>query len=269
MDINQTSQMNREAWNEAAEYHRKGRGEALRKGFANPEFSVFTRPYDGVLLEQLSKIGFRGKTIAQLPYNNGRELISLLRLGAGRAVGFDISDAAIAEARELAQAARADIQFMRTDILSIDRAFDGLFDFIYISEGSLQWFASLDDYFAVVARLLKPGGQALIFEMHPFAYFFERIDGGKKPITLDDFPSSFEPGPFTYARGMDYVSGKEYDAKECRWFLHQFSGIITALSWNGLAIESMHEYEFELAENKLLAGRKNLPLSYIIQVRTK
>ena len=89
-----------------------------------------------------------------------------MRLGAKEGVGFDISDAAIAEAEELAEIARA-------NALEIDETYNSYFDFIYISQGSLQWFPNLNDYFRVISRLLKKDGKIIIFEIHPFKYFFE------------------------------------------------------------------------------------------------
>lgn len=98
-----------------------------------------------------------------------------MRLGAAEGVGFDISDAAILEAQELAVIAKANARFVRTNALEIDATYNGYFDCIYISQGSLQWFPDLNDYFHVISRLLKQNGQVIIFEIHPFKYFL-RMD---------------------------------------------------------------------------------------------
>ncbi len=96
-----------------------------------------------------------------------------MRLGAKEGVGFDISDAAISEAEELAGIAKLNARFVRTNALEIDETYNDCFDFIYISQGSLQWFPDLNDYFSVISRLLKKDGKIIIFEIHPFKYFFE------------------------------------------------------------------------------------------------
>lgn len=111
------------------------------------------------------------------------------------AVGFDISDAAIEEAQELASISKRNADFVRMNILEMDPKYNHKFDFIYISEGSFQWFPSLMDYFAIVSRLLKKGGHILIFEIHPFAYYFEQTSGINREVQLDDFISYFEAGP--------------------------------------------------------------------------
>ena len=153
---------NRDAWNEALVYHQKARNHSLQIGFENPGFTTLDRDCDEVLINKLKDIDFVGKTICQMPCNNGRELLSLMRFGAKEAVGFDISDVAITEAKQLAQISRINAKFERINILDIDNQYNGCFDFIYISEGSLQWFPDLDEYFAVVSRLLKKDGQILI-----------------------------------------------------------------------------------------------------------
>ncbi len=255
---------NRTAWNEAMEYHSRARGQALQEGFEEPDYSVFDRDCDGVLLEKLASIDLAGKTIAQLPCNNGRELLSLARLGgAHEAVGFDISDAAIEEARVLAGRAKLNARFERTNILEIGEEYNARFDFIYISEGSLQWFPDLGEYFSVVGRLLKPGGKVLIFEMHPFAYFFETGFDAANPDFAALTPY-FDKGPYNYKGGLDYVGGVEYEAAPCYWFMHKLSDILNAVTGNGMTVRSFDEYNLEMANNPQAQLLDKFPLSYIL-----
>jgi SAM-dependent methyltransferase len=220
---------NREAWNEATVYHQKARNKSLHEGFKNPNFSTFNRDCDDILIEKLNEIDLSEKVVAQLPCNNGRELFSLMKFGAKKGLGFDISDVAISEANELKAISNLNVEFYRTNILDIDDTFNNSIDFIYISEGSLQWFSSLNDYFKIISKLLKPNGKVLIYEIHPFAYFFEPAnDLGKEP-TLDEFLSYFEKRPYSCKNGMDYVGEKIYEAKECCWYMHKISDITNTL----------------------------------------
>jgi SAM-dependent methyltransferase len=268
---NDPFESNRAAWNEAMGYHREARGCVLLAGFEDPAYSVFDRDCDGVLLEKLRDIDLKGKTIAQLPCNNGRELLSLARLGGAReAVGFDISDEAIEEARALARIADAhagavkpNVHFERLNILNIGEEYSGRFDFIYISEGSLQWFPDLDAYFSVVGRLLKPGGTALIFEMHPFAYFFETGFDPAHP-DFDRLTPYFDKGPHTYKTGLDYVGGVDYAGEPCFWFMHTLSDILNAVAGNGMTVRSFDEYNLEMANNPRTVLLNKFPLSYIL-----
>ncbi len=254
---------NRTAWNEAMGYHQAKRKDDLHIGFKDPKFTTFTRDCDAVLLERLNDIGIAGKTISQMPCNNGRELLSIMRMGAESAVGFDISDAAVEEARLLAEAAMLDAEFVRTDILEIDDRYNGTFDLIYISEGSLQWFPDLHAYFSVVSRLLKENGEILIFEMHPFAYLFE--NGFEfEEHNFNDMTSYFEKGPYHYPDGLDYVGGTSYKAKECFWFMHKMSDVINAVLKSGMEITEFDEYNLEMANTLEGEMYDKLPLSYIL-----
>ncbi|MDR1540126.1 MAG: class I SAM-dependent methyltransferase [Clostridiales bacterium] len=118
----------------------------MQTGFENPDFTTFDRDCDIMLANRISSLNLTGKSIAQLPCNNGRELLSLMKFGASSAVGFDISDAAIAEAKQLAKIAKLNASFERINILEIGADYNACFDFIFISEGSLQWFPDLGKY---------------------------------------------------------------------------------------------------------------------------
>jgi SAM-dependent methyltransferase len=260
---------NREAWNEALCYHQKARNNSLQNGFKDPNFTTFNRDCDSILIKKINEISFRDKTIAQLPCNNGRELLSLFKFGAKKGIGFDISDTAILEAKELAAISKLDVEFYRTNILDIDNTYNNSIDFIYISEGSLQWFSSLTDYFKIVTKLLKHNGKILIYEIHPFAYYFEQINDLNKEVTLNDFISYFEKGPYSYKNGLDYVGETVYEAKECCWYMHKISDIINAIICNGLEIEEIEEYNMEMANNKRIKNLEKFPLSYIINCRKK
>jgi len=268
MDYRNMIESNRTAWNQALEYHQKARKNSLQKGFENPDFSTLNRECDDVLLKKLNDIDFSGKVISQMPCNNGRELLSLMRLGAEKAVGFDISDAAVSEAEQLAEIAKLNATFERTNILEIGEEYNAYFDFIYISEGSLQWFPDLNEYFSVVSRLLKQNGSILIFEMHPFAYFFETGFDIEKQ-NWGDVTSYFEKGPYNYKDGLDYVGGVQYESKECFWFMHKMSDIINAILRNDFNILEFDEYNLEMANNSDARIFDKFPLSYILTGKKK
>jgi ubiquinone/menaquinone biosynthesis C-methylase UbiE len=80
-----------------------------------PGFSVLD-PYE---TEKLLQIGVKGKAVAQLACNNGRELLSIKNMGAERCVGFDIAEEFIKQAEELNQAAQLDCEFVVSNIYEI------------------------------------------------------------------------------------------------------------------------------------------------------
>lgn len=257
------SEMNREAWNEAMGYIEAARGEALEKGFQDKDFTVLNRLSDQRIMEKLKYYDFTGRNIAHIQCNDGRELLSLMKRGAAKAVGFDISDKAIEEAEKLAQIADLKASFIRTDILDITTGYNKLFDFVYISEGSLQWFPDLKAYFEVVSRMMKKGGRLVIYETHPFAYMAEHLAGNDDRI-IDDFISYFDHGPFNYPEGLDNVGNVKYKAKECCWYNHQMSDIVGAILENNIRIRCFEEYKELADDHKAKAEISNLPMSYMI-----
>ena len=254
---------NRAAWNQALGYHQKANGEFLRSGFENPDFTTLNRECDYVLNEKLKHIDLSSKTISHIPCNNGRELLSLMRFGAKEAIGFDISDAAITQAEQLADIAKLNAKFVRTNILEISDKYNDYFDFIFISQGALQWFPNLSNFFAVVSRLLKKNGQILIFEIHPFAYFFENGFNFENR-DFDKLTSYFTKEPNNYPKGLDYFGGVEYESSEFFWFMHKISDIINAVLKSGIDIQDFDEYNTEMADNSDLDGIDKIPLSYIL-----
>ena len=269
---NEISEKNREAWNEASVYHQKAReakNYSLQEGFKSPDFTTFKRDCDVVLLEKINEINLKDKIIAQLPCNNGGELLSLVKLGAKKGIGFDISDVAISEAKELAAISHLNVEFFRTNILDINDMYNNTIDFIFISEGSLQWFSSLTDYFKIISKLLVQNGRILIHEIHPFAYYFEQMSDPNKDITLDDFISYFEKGPYSYKNGLDYIGQTAYEAKECCWYMHKFSDIINAIIGNGFEIEKIEEYNTEVTNNEAIKNMDKFPLSYILSCKKR
>jgi SAM-dependent methyltransferase len=238
----------------------------LTNGFLSPGFTTFDRDCDDILIEKIESINLNDKTISQLPCNNGRELLSLMKFGAKKAVGFDISDNAINEAKNLAKLSNINADFFRINILDINDDYNNMFDFIYISEGSLQWFPDLDNYFGIIAKLLKAGGDLLIYEMHPFAYLLEqmRFDENIKTVSLNELLPYFEKGPYNYDEGLDYVGEIKYKAQKCYWFMHTISDIINGMIKNGIEIIEFNELKSEMGNNAVTKTFDKFPLSYIL-----
>ncbi len=154
---------NREAWDEAAALHRSQNMESLLAGFRTPGHSCL----DEIETERLQALGAPGKDVAQLCCNNGRELLSVKNMGAGRCVGFDAAKGFIEQARELAAVGGIDCAFLCTDIYAIEGAYDAGFDLVTVTIGVLGWMPDLEGFLAVAARLLRPGGAMFIYELLP------------------------------------------------------------------------------------------------------
>lgn len=263
MDPKAAIAMNREAWNAATPHHQRARGEALREGFRDPAFTTLERgPRDVPLRALLATLPLKGARIAQLQCNNGRELLSLMLYGAAEGVGFDLSDAAVAQARELAAISGRRCAFVQSAIEDIGHEHDGRFDFVYISEGALAWIPDLGRYFAVVARLLAPGGRLVIYDQHPVTFMF---DGGDPATPLAPRRSYFDRGPFTYRGGLDYYGNTVYDGPTACEFHPTLGEILTAMAGQGLVLRQLQELPFDMVSGYgAFEEAGKLPLSFLL-----
>ncbi len=263
MDIKKYTDANRIAWNEAMPYHQKAKAGKFYEAFKKAGYSCL----DETVTRKLKEIGLPGKETAQIGCNDGRELLSLKNLGAGRSVGFDISDAAIEEARKLAETSGISCKFVRTDIYEMPEVFKNSFDLIYISIGVLPWMPDLELFFKIAAGLLKTNGVLFIYESHPFLHMF---DPSKKddPFKVND--SYFRKEPWAES-GLDYYANTQYDASIHYDFPHTMSDVIGGFMKNKLEIILFEEYEHDISLCYSQMDNKDLkvPMSYILVGRKK
>jgi ubiquinone/menaquinone biosynthesis C-methylase UbiE len=233
------TEANRQAWNEAAPVHAEQKLEGLLQKFAQPGYSCLDPIETGIL----TRLGVTGKSVAQPCCNNSRELLSVKNMGAGRCVGFDISEAFIAQARRLAAAGGIDCTFVVADAYGIPDAYHGEFDLATVTIGTLGWMPEISGFFAAAARLLRPGGDLFVYEMHPLLDMFQPED--KNPLALRH--SYFRTEPFVDTDGVDYWSRKAYESKPLYWFHHKMSDVIGACLAAGCAVDSFTEYDHDIS----------------------
>jgi SAM-dependent methyltransferase len=253
------AETNRHMWNETAAVHERHRFAALAEAFRDPAFSTL----DELELAVLARIGVAGKAVAQLSCNNGRELISVERLGASRAVGFDISDAFIDQGRRLAEAAGSPATFERTNVYDIDSRFDGSFDLLFVTVGALGWLSDLPAWLELVSRLLRPGGHLFIYEMHPVLDMFDP-EIGSHPVH-----SYFRTDPEVVEAAPDYLAPDEIVSAASVWFHHTLGDIIGGALRIGLQLEEFaeHPYDISATYRRLQEVEAVPPLSYHLVAR--
>ncbi len=262
MDHRKIIEANRKAWNEVLPYHRKSRRIDLHKEFTRPGFSVL----DDIITAKLNEIGLDGKTIAQLCCNNGRELLSLINLGAKRGVGFDLSEAFINEANELKDISGLDCTFVETNVLDIGEEYRGKFDLVFITIGALCWIPDLSRFFEIVHDILKNGGDLVIYDSHPFIYTLamEGDDVYDPERPMSPVYSYFKSDPWAEA-GLDYYGNIKYDASVHYSFTLKFSDTVNPIIQNGLAIRELREYPHDISNGFAhIENKKVLPLSYML-----
>ena len=263
MDIKKYTEANREAWNEAIVIHRKGAKINLFEEFKRPGYSTL----DDIITEKLKMIGLDNKSICQVCCNNGRELLSIINLGAKDGVGFDISDEAVSEANQLRDIAGLKCEFVRGDIYDIGNKYGNKFDLVFFSIGALCWLPDLDRLFKIVADMLKDNGILLIYELHPITYLFaapgEKDFDQENPLKVCN--PYFQSEPIVSSEGFDYVGKTIYKAKPSFDFLHTFGNILTSIANSGITIEEVTEYNHDISDLfEHLGPESNIPLSYTL-----
>ncbi|HEY9079653.1 class I SAM-dependent methyltransferase [Magnetovibrio sp.] len=250
---------NRAAWDEAAPLHRAHNQADLLARFAEPGHSEL----DEVETAVLTRLGVVGKDVAQLCCNNGRELISVRNLGARRCVGFEGAAGFVEQARELNAAAGLDCAFMLGDVYEIPTAYDEQFDVVTVTIGVLNWMPDVDKFFAVAARLLRPGGALFIYEQHPIMDMVEPGAAGD-PVAWN-YPY-FRQGPRVYTEGLDYFGGTTYEAKPVYEIQHTLSAVIMAGVKAGLGLSDFAEYPHHISNTWYNVERQGpqLPMCYTL-----
>ncbi|HEX2973635.1 MAG TPA: class I SAM-dependent methyltransferase [Tepidisphaeraceae bacterium] len=260
MSFNKSNKM---AWEEAFDNRKAGWCEDICERIRNEGYPFLER----ALLEELSGLDLRGKTIAQFCCNNGRELLSICKMGAAYGVGFDIAENMVSFANTTAKNLRMNCTFLATDILNIDSSFHGTFDYIFVTVGALTWFDDLNAFFGVVSRCLKEGGCLIINEMHPVTNMLamkgeENFDAASPSKLVNPY---FKCDPWIENKGMSYMSdpAKEY-TKTFYSYTHTFGGIVNAIVNSDMQISRVKEYEHDISESFSELDNKGIPMSYVL-----
>ncbi|MBF0314785.1 MAG: class I SAM-dependent methyltransferase [Oligoflexia bacterium] len=229
---------NRKAWNQAALHHHDATWEKLVSNFSNPNYTYFPDWEKEILIS----LGINGKRIAQPCCNNGRELLSLLRLGAKQCVGFELSDEFVKMGNALSNHCKTPVEFVQCNALDIPTQYHSQFDVVFISVGTLCWFNNMDFFFNSCNKLLSPKGEFWIIDTHPILDMF--VPGGSATQIATSY---FRTEPFVDTEGLDYFTGKKYESAPTISFPYRLSDIFQALIKADLAIKDFREFDREIS----------------------
>lgn len=259
MQPNDYIEANRKMWNETADVHAQDYVVQLLEQVKALDFNTF----DDIEKRLFAHIGLEGKAVIQLGCNNGRELISVKKAGAGRCVGVDVSDKFIAQARQLADLGEVEVDFVRSSVYDLPPDLAGQFDLVYITIGVLGWLPDLDTFFGLVSDLLRPDGQLFIYEMHPILNMFDADKGLAVEV------SYFQREPLVEGEVPDYLDPSHVVEAVSYWFPHKLSDVIGGCLNHGLRLTHFEEYGHDISA--VFAAfehfEKKPPLSYSLLAR--
>jgi SAM-dependent methyltransferase len=268
--------LNRANWDERAPAHAASPDYALHRFVDDPRFLSEVVRFD---LPRLGDVaGLRG---AHLQCHIGTDTISLHRLGA-RMTGLDFSGASLAEARRLAAAVDADVDFVQSDVYDAAGVLgEGGFDLVYTGVGALCWLPDIRRWAEVVAALLRPGGRLFLREGHPMLWAVDdtRTDG----LLVVTYPYFERPEPLVWEESGTYVeTDVMFQHTVTHEWNHGLGEVVTALLAEGMEITMLQEHDSapwnalpghtvrdEHGEWRLRDRPWRLPQTYTLQARKR
>ncbi|TGE18357.1 class I SAM-dependent methyltransferase [Hymenobacter elongatus] len=178
-----------------------------------------------------------GQRLLHLQCHFGQDTLSLARLGA-QVTGVDLSDAAIAAARQLSTALGIPAEFICCDLYDLpDHLPEARFDVVFTSYGVLGWLPDLTRWATLVSRYLRPGGRLVLVEFHPLVWMFNN------DFTRLEY-SYFNTGPIEETETGTYADPTAAITHQSITWNHSLSEVIGSLLHQGLQLTSFAEYDY-------------------------
>ena len=239
-------ELNRRSWNAATLAH--NRHKADQAGFLRDGGTTL---FD-TEIERLGDVA--GKRALHLQCNSGQDSLCVARLGA-EVTGVDLSDEAIAFARQLSRDAGIPATFEEGEIIAWlegTAATARRFDLAFATYGAIGWIEDLGRWMQGVHDVLVPGGRFVLVEFHPLAWTIGADEKVAEPYFIDDAIEEAEGvRDYVAASGdglapMGVVEGAtEFEnphAAVCwAWTVGE---IVTHAARAGLVIESLDELPY-------------------------
>ena len=256
------------AWDERAPAHARADGYKVARFHEDSDYLSDVVTFDIPLLGDVS--GLRG---VHLQCHIGTDTISLARRGA-HMTGLDFSGASIEQARALAEATGADVDFVQSDVYAATDALGtGQFDFVFTGIGALCWLPDVKRWARVVHDLLKPGGFVFIREGHPMLWSMDEADDDGLVV---GYPYFEVDAPVTDDHDGSYLEvDTTFRASVSHSWNHGLGETVMALLDTGMALDLLVEHDscpWEALPGKMVEGpdgewrlsehRDRLPLTY-------
>ncbi|MCS3870100.1 SAM-dependent methyltransferase [Chryseobacterium ginsenosidimutans] len=258
-------EINKSSWNAKVEPHLKS------DFYFVDEFLKGRTSLNSIELELLGDV--KDKSILHLQCHFGQDSISLSRMGA-KVTGIDLSDKAIETAKELAQKAGTNTQFICTDLYNLPNILDQKFDLVFTSYGTIGWLPDLGKWAKIIDHFLKPDGKFVMAEFHPVIWMFDDDFEGVKYNYFNEKPI-VETYEGTYAdQSADIV-------QDYVMWNHSLADVLQNLIENDIQIKKFKEFdwspypsfkhveEFEKGKWRISPFGNKIPLVFAIEAQKK
>jgi len=195
-------------------------------------------PEGSIVRAGVGEVG--GKSLLHLQCHFGKDTLRFAVQGA-QVTGIDFSERAITYARDLATQMQLPATFIQSDLYNLPNHLSEQFDVVFTSHGVLGWLPDIDQWGAIVAQFLKPGGVFFIVEGHPTMFLFDDETSDlrvKHSYFHSQDPIIVAPHEGTYADPTAHLTHPEYG------WQHSLADIVNALLSHGLRLEYLREYPF-------------------------
>jgi SAM-dependent methyltransferase len=229
--------VNRLNWDERAPAHARSPDYAAERFLQDPAYLSHVVRFDLPLLGDI-----RGQRAIHLQCHIGTDTVSLARLGA-RLSGVDFSPAALEQARRLASATGAEIDFVEADLYDAADALGGeRFDLVYTGVGALCWLPDIERWAAVVTELLAPGGRLFVREGHPMLWALD--DSREDRLLALEHPYFEREEPVVFSEGATYVqTDTVFLQNTTHVWNHGLGEVMTALLARGMRLTGLVEHD--------------------------
>lgn len=244
---------NKSSWNKAGKIFRK---DEHRKWMSNLPKNLFSCLDDRLRLE-LKKSNISKKNIAHLACNNGREILSIKKMGAADCVGFDFSKEFISQANELNKKCESGCVFVESNITKIPPRYNDFFDIAIITVGTLVWIDNLEELFKTVNKILKKDGILIIEELHPLLFTL----GSSK----DTESSYFSKKTIADNDALHYLGDKYKKIGKFYMYQYTISDLLNSLIESNFRIKKFYESKSDISiAYKQYENKINFPMNYFL-----
>ncbi len=178
----------------------------------------------------------KNKTILHLQCHFGQDSLSLARMGA-MVTGVDLSDKAIDKAIELNDRLHLDAKFICCNIYDLPNHLTKEFDIVFTSYGTIGWLPDLNHWATIVSRFLKPGGQFIMADFHPFVWMMD-YEFSKIQYNYFNVEEIIETESGTYADKDAPIQNETVS------WNHATSEVLNNLIKNNLQIKQFDEFDY-------------------------